>query len=107
MAEEVRAGLADLGLRSLDELIGRADLLKQRDVKLAKTQGLDLSFITAFAGECGPSSSRQSQEVCTALNSLGTRDSGAQSMPVDCIPGCCHRLWWLGLEYRGKVNDCR
>jgi ribosomal protein L12E/L44/L45/RPP1/RPP2 len=29
VAEEVRAGLAELGLRSLDELIGRADMLKQ------------------------------------------------------------------------------
>ena len=33
-------------LRSLDELIGRADVLRQRaDVKLAKTGGLDLSFL--------------------------------------------------------------
>ncbi len=29
VAEEVRAGLAALGLRSLDQLIGRADLLRQ------------------------------------------------------------------------------
>lgn len=29
VAEEVRAGLAALGLRSMDELIGRADLLRQ------------------------------------------------------------------------------
>ena len=34
---QVRAGLAELGLRSLDELIGRADYLKQRDTPLAKT----------------------------------------------------------------------
>ena len=36
--------------RSLDELIGRADLLRQRDTRLAKTSGLDLSFLTSFAG---------------------------------------------------------
>lgn len=34
---QVRAGLAQLGLRSLDELVGRADYLKQRDTPLAKT----------------------------------------------------------------------
>jgi hypothetical protein len=32
VAEEVRAGLAQLGYRSLDEVIGRSDLLKQREV---------------------------------------------------------------------------
>lgn len=58
VAEEVRAGLAALGLRSLDELVGRADLLKQRDIRLAKTTGLDLSFVTTFAGPVGSSSER-------------------------------------------------
>ena len=64
VAEEVRAGLAALGLRSLDELIGRADLLRQRpDLVLAKTSGLDLSYISGFAGETGASSVRSNQEV--------------------------------------------
>lgn len=63
VAEEVRAGLAALGLKSLDDLVGRADLLKQRDIKLAKTSALDLSFVTTFAGETGKSSDRRKQEV--------------------------------------------
>ena len=63
VAEEVRAGLAALGLRSLDELVGRADLLRQRDLPLAKTAGLDLSYITTFAGPVRPSSERLGQEV--------------------------------------------
>ncbi|HEY9606035.1 MAG TPA: glutamate synthase-related protein, partial [Allocoleopsis sp.] len=46
IAQEVRSLLARLGYRSLDEIIGRADLLKVRDdVKLAKTNGLDLSCL--------------------------------------------------------------
>ena len=57
----MRAGLASLGLRSLDELVGRADLLAQRDMKLAKTDGLDLSFVTTYAGETGASSTRRAQ----------------------------------------------
>jgi glutamate synthase (ferredoxin) len=60
-AAQVRAGLASLGLRSLDELIGRADLLRQRDMALAKTTGLDLSFITTYAGPVEPSSTRIAQ----------------------------------------------
>jgi glutamate synthase (ferredoxin) len=63
VAEEVRQGLASLGFRSLDELIGRADVLKQRDHALAKTGGLDLSFLTTYAGETGASTARIAQEV--------------------------------------------
>ena len=47
IAEEVRSLLARLGYRSLNEIIGRADLLKVRqDVQLTKTQALNLDCIT-------------------------------------------------------------
>ncbi|RMZ53552.1 hypothetical protein APUTEX25_003374, partial [Auxenochlorella protothecoides] len=60
VAEEVRAGLASLGLRSLDELVGRGDYLRQRtDVSLAKTSALDLSILTRFAGETATSTERR------------------------------------------------
>ena len=49
----------------MDELIGRADLLKQRKLELAKTSGLDLSFITTYAGPVATSSSRRAQCVQT------------------------------------------
>eukprot|EP00200_Dunaliella_tertiolecta_P000313 CAMPEP_0202365904 /NCGR_PEP_ID=MMETSP1126-20121109/16736_1 /ASSEMBLY_ACC=CAM_ASM_000457 /TAXON_ID=3047 /ORGANISM="Dunaliella tertiolecta, Strain CCMP1320" /LENGTH=1645 /DNA_ID=CAMNT_0048960861 /DNA_START=31 /DNA_END=4971 /DNA_ORIENTATION=+ len=62
VAEEVRADLAKLGYRSMDEIIGRADLLRQRqDLKLSKTAGLDLSYLTTYAGPCGLSSERIKQ----------------------------------------------
>lgn len=60
---QVRQGLAQLGLRSLDELVGHANYLQQRDAPLAKTSGLDLSFLTTFAGESGASSIRIAQAV--------------------------------------------
>ena len=51
LAEEVREHLAQMGFRSMDEIIGRADLLEKRDVitnsKIAK---LDLSKLMFFAG---------------------------------------------------------
>ncbi|MEN9243994.1 MAG: glutamate synthase-related protein, partial [Gloeomargarita sp. DG02_5_bins_242] len=40
IAEEVRAILAQLGYRSLGDIIGRADLLQPRPVALSKTQGV-------------------------------------------------------------------
>ena len=47
VAEEVRSLLAHLGYRSLNEVVGRADLLTVReDKQLAKTQSLNLDCIT-------------------------------------------------------------
>ncbi|MGA9377570.1 MAG: glutamate synthase-related protein, partial [Phormidium sp.] len=49
VAQEVRSILAQLGYHSLNELIGRADLLKMReDVQLTKTEHLDLSYLLAL-----------------------------------------------------------
>ena len=46
VAEEVRSLLARLGYRSLEEIIGRADLLKVREgIKLAKTDALNLNCL--------------------------------------------------------------
>jgi glutamate synthase (ferredoxin) len=46
IAEEVRSLLAKLGYVSLQDIIGRADLLVQRDdVKLTKTQGMNLDCL--------------------------------------------------------------
>jgi glutamate synthase (ferredoxin) len=47
VAEEARQLLARLGYRSLEEIVGRADLLKVREkVRLTKTQTLNLDCIT-------------------------------------------------------------
>jgi glutamate synthase (ferredoxin) len=47
VAEEVRSLLAKLGYRSLSELTGRADILRQRsDAKLTKTQSVNLDCLT-------------------------------------------------------------
>jgi glutamate synthase (ferredoxin) len=47
VAEEVRSLLARLGYFSLKEIVGRADLLKTRaDIKLTKTQALNLDCLT-------------------------------------------------------------
>ncbi len=49
LAEDVREHLAQMGYRSMDEIIGRADLLKRRQVEgPAKIAKVDLSRITGF-----------------------------------------------------------
>ena len=45
VAQEVRSLLAKLGYRNLEEIIGRTDLLVQRDVRLTKTTGLNLDCL--------------------------------------------------------------
>eukprot|EP00216_Chloropicon_sp_CCMP2111_P005718 CAMPEP_0198237244 /NCGR_PEP_ID=MMETSP1446-20131203/3089_1 /TAXON_ID=1461542 ORGANISM="Unidentified sp, Strain CCMP2111" /NCGR_SAMPLE_ID=MMETSP1446 /ASSEMBLY_ACC=CAM_ASM_001112 /LENGTH=1611 /DNA_ID=CAMNT_0043919327 /DNA_START=169 /DNA_END=5004 /DNA_ORIENTATION=- len=59
IAEEVRSILANLGYRSLDEIVGRGDLLRARDVPLAKTKHFDASFLTQYAGPSNLASSER------------------------------------------------
>src|SRR5262249_32472360 len=47
VAERVRERLAELGARSLDELIGRVELLRPKTLTHAKARRLDLSAIVA------------------------------------------------------------
>jgi hypothetical protein len=98
-------GLAELGLRSLDELIGRADLLKQRsNLKLAKTQGLDLSFIMSYAGVTGPSSVRSKQEVRPGvLLSTLVLHTPHSPMTVPCTPARCPADPWSNWSFSGST----
>ncbi|CAJ2671649.1 unnamed protein product [Trifolium pratense] len=50
VAEEVRGTLAQLGYEKLDDIIGRTELLRPRDISLVKTQHLDLSYILSNVG---------------------------------------------------------
>jgi glutamate synthase (ferredoxin) len=54
VAEEVRRTLASLGLRTLDEAIGRVDLLRQRQTGEARADSLDLSPLLVSPEEDGP-----------------------------------------------------
>ncbi|MFW5929571.1 MAG: glutamate synthase large subunit, partial [Halobacteriota archaeon] len=45
IAREVRELMAELGFRSVDEMVGRMDVLRQREVDHPKARGLDLSEV--------------------------------------------------------------
>lgn len=52
LAQEIRETLAEIGVRSLDEIIGRSDMLTVKpDLKTPKTDHLDLSRIIHFPAE--------------------------------------------------------
>ncbi len=53
MAEEVRSYLAELGLRSLDEAIGRVDLLRQRRTGVERADVMDLSPLLVAPADPG------------------------------------------------------
>lgn len=66
VAEEVRGILSQLGYETLDDIIGRTDLLRPKHISLMKTQHLDLSYILSNVGMPKWSSSQiRNQDVHT------------------------------------------
>jgi glutamate synthase (NADPH/NADH) large chain len=71
LAEGLREIMADLGFRSLDEMVGRADLLERRtDLKSPRLQAIDLS---ALLGEVPNNSCRRHTQEFGLENVLDAR----------------------------------
>src|SRR5690554_2570826 len=63
LAEDVREELASLGFRSLDEIVGRSDLLLRRSyANSPKTDKIDISRIIYYPEEAKTNSVRQIQK---------------------------------------------
>jgi glutamate synthase (NADPH/NADH) large chain len=70
LAEDVREYLAEMGFRSMDEIIGRADLLERNpDIDHWKIRNLDLSELLAV-----PEESRINPTHCTDKQEVKTSD---------------------------------
>ncbi len=68
MAEEVREHLAEMGFRSLDEIIGRADLLERNhDIDHWKLRNLDLKPLLSVPEEAGINPVRCTRERKTMI----------------------------------------
>lgn len=68
LAREIREIMASLGVRSLDELIGRADLLEvKRELRDTVAPGLDLSRILYVPEEAATNATRN---VCTQTHEI-------------------------------------
>jgi len=73
VAEEVRHGLAAIGLRSLDEAIGRVDLIRPRDVSgEPRASSLDVRPLLADPGP-GPRCYQESLPIQAPRGELGDR----------------------------------
>jgi len=110
VAQEVRMGLARLGMRSLDELVGRADLLHQKDdLKLGKTSGLDMSFLTTYAGhEPGNSTQRRNNKVLLVTVHASASSSSCRHDSVLHVWVCqpaCHHAGVTGYSMYGFVRQ--
>ncbi|HEX6422452.1 MAG TPA: glutamate synthase-related protein, partial [Acidimicrobiales bacterium] len=74
MAEEVRGYLASLGLHSLDEAIGRVDLLRQRTTGNPRADAMDMSPVLAPPGDAtGPRRFVERVELQDPRADLGDR----------------------------------
>jgi glutamate synthase (ferredoxin) len=104
VGNEMRAKLAEMGYKSMDEVIGRADLLVQKagnaESPLPKTAALDLSFLQSYQVVESTSTERREQathsngpmlddeilakaEVVKALEEEGTADVTVDIVNVD------------------------
>jgi glutamate synthase (NADPH/NADH) large chain len=81
VAEETRHWLAALGVRSIEELIGRTDLLETHAGETAKQRHLDLSPILSAAGM-----SLTAPQYCTTGNPPFDRAELAETMVRDALP---------------------
>jgi glutamate synthase (NADPH/NADH) large chain len=81
VAQETRAWLASIGVRSLAELIGRTDLLEMAEAQTDKQRGLDLSPILSAAGMASASA-----QFCSSANPPHDRGELAEQMVRDALP---------------------
>jgi glutamate synthase (NADPH) large chain len=86
VAEETRMLMAQLGVRSLADLIGRTDLLELVDPASAKMKGLDLRPILESAGMVLPG-----PQYCTSTNDPFDKGELAESMLQDCQAAIEHK----------------
>ena len=90
LSEEVRQWLSYLGARSLDEIVGRTDLLQQLDVSPREGVRVDLSRL--LKGAQVDSSSCAAQRLYESPDSLATQLDGLLAEPIRTKSGGDHRF---------------
>ncbi|MDR1517242.1 MAG: glutamate synthase large subunit [Dysgonamonadaceae bacterium] len=83
MAEDVRENLAQLGFKSLDEIIGRADLLTRKHYpESPKTEKIDLSKIVFYPEEATKVARRKVTEQYHKIDEVLDRKLIQEAMPA-------------------------
>jgi glutamate synthase domain-containing protein 3 len=115
VAEDVRAILASLGVKSLNEIIGRADLLRRADrPEVPRSAMLDLSLLLSPAVRAGESPRRTVERNARlgleSLDAAVLREAGtaiAAGTPVDmAVPVRNHHLS-VGARIAGSIAEQR
>ena len=89
LAEETREHLAQLGFKTLEEAVGRADLLERKQLPdYPKTEKIDLSRITFMPKEAAVNALRKTSDQDHKLDSILDRELISKSLPaLDlCMP---------------------
>lgn len=89
LAEETREHLAQLGFKTLDEAVGRADLLERKQLPdYPKTEKIDLSRITFMPKEAAVNALRKTSDQDHKLDNILDRELISKSLPaLDlCMP---------------------
>ncbi|UNK59054.1 glutamate synthase large subunit [Pseudoxanthomonas daejeonensis] len=94
MSEEVRQWLSYLGVRSLDEIVGRTDLLRQIDVAPREGVRVDLSRLLHPAP--------RDEDRCTAARLYESPDSLATQLDIQLADAIAHKS---GGEHRYLIHN--
>ncbi|CAN7543345.1 glutamate synthase large subunit [Pseudoxanthomonas sp. LjRoot143] len=90
LSEEVRQWLSYLGARSLDEIVGRTDLLQQIDA--SPRQGVNVDLSRLLKGAQFDSSTCAAQRLYESPDSLATQLDGLLAEPIRKKSGGDHRF---------------
>ncbi|MBD2857977.1 glutamate synthase large subunit [Spongiibacter sp. KMU-158] len=99
LAMETREWMASIGVRTIEELIGRTDLLQQNQGKTDKHQALDLSPILYK----DPAAKDQPEFCQVALNEPFDKGEKAKKILADVLPAIDAKS---GGEFSFVVNNC-
>lgn len=99
VAEETREWMARLGVRTLNELVGRVDLLECIEGATDKQRGLDLSRII----HTDDFLKTKPQTCSVAKNEPFDRGETAEAMVAELLPAIEGKL---GGEFSFKINNC-
>jgi len=89
IAEQVRLVLAQMGFRRLEDIIGRIDLLQRRDVRLPKTDAIDLS---AMLTDPDPSGSKPRHNIQHRNERPEARVPLDEIVWRECMPAIVQRV---------------
>ncbi|WP_132061465.1 glutamate synthase large subunit [Halorussus amylolyticus] len=109
IAAELRDIMAELGFRTVEEMVGRVECLEQRDTDHPKARGLDLSAVLADPGTGGRTKTReQTHEVADHFDRDlldAAADAIESGVPVEFDASITNEHRAVGAMLSGRISD--